>query len=163
MLPFYLDIANDVIVLRHYHLDKVHPDEWVDEEDLPSWVHDDDVNTDQDGRRDRRSYPADDETSTLSEQVDLLGLVKGNILKSKNVRGDGTHPMHHPVLLLAPLAGYQLWTHQHLTAYFASSLSLSSNIMASPLDFFNTKEFQSNTLSVCSSCRHILRRPLCGR
>jgi hypothetical protein len=65
---------------------------------LPSWVHDDDVNTDQDGRtRDRRSYPTDDETSTLSEQVDLLGLVKGNILKSKNVRGDGmllTQPKH---------------------------------------------------------------------
>ncbi|KAG0082920.1 hypothetical protein BGZ93_002132 [Podila epicladia] len=30
----------------------------------------------------------DDETSTLSEQVDLLGLVRGNVLKSKNVRGD---------------------------------------------------------------------------
>ncbi|KAK3822646.1 MAG: exocyst complex component Sec5-domain-containing protein [Benniella sp.] len=80
----------EIELLRHYHLDKVNPDEWVDEEDLPSWVHDDDVNTDQDGRttRDRRSYPADDETSTLSEQVDLLGLVKGNIMKSKNVRGD---------------------------------------------------------------------------
>ncbi|KAF9355116.1 hypothetical protein BGX34_010645, partial [Mortierella sp. NVP85] len=82
----------EIELLRHYHLDKVNPDEWVDEEDLPSWVHDDDVNTDQDGRtaRDRRSYPADDETSTLSEQVDLLGLVKGNIMKSKNVRGDDT-------------------------------------------------------------------------
>ncbi|KAF9205744.1 hypothetical protein BGZ59_000296, partial [Podila verticillata] len=30
----------------------------------------------------------DDETSTLSEQVDLLGLVRGNVLNSKNVRGD---------------------------------------------------------------------------
>ncbi|KAG0222103.1 hypothetical protein BGX31_009344 [Mortierella sp. GBA43] len=83
----------DPVVLRHYHLDKVNPDIWVDEEDLPSWIHDDSANTDQDGKsipRDRRSYSTDDETSTLSEQADLLGLVKGNILKSKNVRGD-TH------------------------------------------------------------------------
>lgn len=51
------------------------------------------MNANQDGRtvpRDRKSYSTEDEVSTLSEQVDLLGLVKGNILKSKNVRGDGT-------------------------------------------------------------------------
>ncbi|KAF9931299.1 hypothetical protein BGZ65_004944 [Modicella reniformis] len=81
----------EIELLRHYHLDKVNPDTWVDEEDLPSWVHDDDINTEHDGQttpRDRRNYSTDDETSTLSEQVDLLGLVKGNILKSKNVRGD---------------------------------------------------------------------------
>ncbi|KAF9180188.1 hypothetical protein BGZ51_009012 [Haplosporangium sp. Z 767] len=82
----------DIELLRHYHLDKTNPDTWVDEEDLPSWVHDDDINTDHGGRAtprsERRSNTMDDETFTLSEQVDLLGLVKGNILKSKNVRGD---------------------------------------------------------------------------
>lgn len=79
------------LVLRHYHLDQINPDQWVDEEDLPSWVHDDDLNTDHGGRvtpREKRGNAMDDETFTLSEQVDLLGLVKGNILKSKNVRGD---------------------------------------------------------------------------
>ncbi|KAI7822728.1 exocyst complex component Sec5-domain-containing protein [Gamsiella multidivaricata] len=81
----------EIELLRHYHLDKLNPDIWVDEEDLPSWVHDDDINTDHGGRltpREKRSQSMDDETFTLSEQVDLLGLVKGNILKSKNVRGD---------------------------------------------------------------------------
>lgn len=33
---------------------------------------------------------ADDDMFTMSEQTDLLGLVSGNILKGKNVRGDGT-------------------------------------------------------------------------
>ncbi|KAG0038947.1 hypothetical protein BGZ82_010243 [Podila clonocystis] len=75
-------------VLRHYHLDEISPDKWVDEEDLPSWVHDDDIPNDQSNTRDRRNNSMDDETSTLSEQVDLLGLVRGNVLKSKNVRGD---------------------------------------------------------------------------
>ncbi|KAF9957227.1 hypothetical protein BGZ70_009593 [Mortierella alpina] len=83
--------VQDIEILRHYHLDQINPDQWVDEEDLPSWVHDDDLNTDHGGRvtpRERRGNAMDDETFTLSEQVDLLGLVKGNILKSKNVRGD---------------------------------------------------------------------------
>ncbi|KAF9386015.1 hypothetical protein CPB97_004204 [Podila verticillata] len=46
--------------------------------DLPSWVHDDDITPDQGNARDRRNNSMDDETSTLSEQVDLLGLVRGN-------------------------------------------------------------------------------------
>ncbi|KAI1317314.1 hypothetical protein EDD11_008683 [Mortierella claussenii] len=87
----------DIELLRHYHLDEINPDRWVDEEDLPSWVHDDDLNTDHGGRltpreprggRGVHGSSQDDETFTLSEQVDLLGLVKGNILKSKHVRGD---------------------------------------------------------------------------
>ncbi|KAF9115084.1 hypothetical protein BGX27_009007 [Mortierella sp. AM989] len=81
----------DIELLRHYHLDKTNPDAWVDEEDLPSWVHDDDANTDHGGKltpRERKGQYIDDDSTTISEQTDLLGLVKGNILKSKNVRGD---------------------------------------------------------------------------
>ncbi|KAG0335325.1 hypothetical protein BG000_007581 [Podila horticola] len=78
----------EIDLLRHYHLDEISPDKWVDEEDLPSWVHDDEIPTDQGNTRDKRNNSMDDETSTLSEQVDLLGLVRGNVLKSKNVRGD---------------------------------------------------------------------------
>ncbi|KAF9352276.1 hypothetical protein BGX26_009873 [Mortierella sp. AD094] len=81
----------EIELLRHYHLDKTNPDIWVDEEDLPSWVHDDDINIDHGGRltpRERRGQYIEDDSSTVSEQTDLLGLVKGNILKSKNVRGD---------------------------------------------------------------------------
>jgi hypothetical protein len=79
-----------LLVLRHYHLDKTNPDTWVEEEDLPSWVHDDDINTDHGGRntpRDRRTNSIDEDFA-LSEQTDMLGLVKGNILLGKNVRGD---------------------------------------------------------------------------
>ncbi|KAG0334869.1 hypothetical protein BG004_000236, partial [Podila humilis] len=84
-----LQDIKEIDLLRHYHLDEISPDKWVDEEDLPSWVHDDDLSNNQSARsRDRRNNSQDDETSTLSEQVDLLGLVRGNILKSKNVRGD---------------------------------------------------------------------------
>ncbi|KAG0373234.1 hypothetical protein BGX24_011963 [Mortierella sp. AD032] len=80
----------DIELLRHYHLDKTNPDAWVDEEDLPSWVHDDDINTDHGGRntpRERRTNSIDEDFA-LSEQNDMLGLVKGNIFMSKNVRGD---------------------------------------------------------------------------
>lgn len=85
------DLIN--IVLRHYHLDKTNPDTWVDEEDLPSWVHDDDINTDHGGRvtpRERRANSIDEDFA-LSEQTDMLGLVKGNIFMSKNVRGDSKY------------------------------------------------------------------------
>ncbi|KAG0296297.1 hypothetical protein BGZ96_009837 [Linnemannia gamsii] len=80
----------DIELLRHYHLDKTNPDTWVDEEDLPSWVHDDDINTDHGGRvtpRERRTNSIDEDFA-LSEQMDMLGLVKGNVFMSKNVRGD---------------------------------------------------------------------------
>ncbi|KAF9374895.1 hypothetical protein CPC16_001012, partial [Podila verticillata] len=77
-------ILKDIKEIDH----EISPDKWVDEEDLPSWVHDDDITPDQGNARDRRNNSMDDETSTLSEQVDLLGLVRGNVLNSKNVRGD---------------------------------------------------------------------------
>ncbi|GJJ75072.1 exocyst complex component 2 [Entomortierella parvispora] len=87
----------DIELLRYYHLDKLRPDAWVDEEDLPSWVHDDDLSTDDHGGRstprERRNNSAsqsnaDDDMFIMSEQTDMLGLVNGNILKGKNVRGD---------------------------------------------------------------------------
>ncbi|KAF9196619.1 hypothetical protein BGZ49_002738, partial [Haplosporangium sp. Z 27] len=81
----------EIELLRHYHLDKTNPDIWVDEEDLPSWVHDDDVNTDHGGKltpRERRGQYIEDDPNIISDQTDLLGLVKGNIFKAKNVRGD---------------------------------------------------------------------------
>ncbi|KAF9437553.1 hypothetical protein BGZ76_000261 [Entomortierella beljakovae] len=80
-------VVKDIQEIEH----KTNPDIWVDEEDLPSWVHDDDINTDHGGRltpRERKGQFIDDDPHTISEQTDLLGLVKGNILKSKNVRGD---------------------------------------------------------------------------
>ncbi|KAG0296587.1 hypothetical protein BGZ98_000887 [Dissophora globulifera] len=87
----------EIELLRHYHLDKTNPDIWVDEEDLPSWVHDDDMNTDHGGRltpREKRNQAMEDDSAVLSEQVDLLGLYKGNVLKSKNVRGDSNRYLY---------------------------------------------------------------------
>ncbi|KAG0222160.1 hypothetical protein BGW42_006818, partial [Actinomortierella wolfii] len=77
----------EIDLLRYYNIDKTVPDAWIDEEDLPSWVHADDLQQQQDTRggspRGGRSTP----TVDMVNQMDMLGL-KGNISKLKNVQGD---------------------------------------------------------------------------
>ncbi|KAG0256701.1 hypothetical protein DFQ27_005532 [Actinomortierella ambigua] len=67
------------------------PDAWIDEEDLPSWVHADDLQQQQDtrggsprGAGGGRTTPGGD---GLVNQMDMLGL-KGNISKLKGVQGE---------------------------------------------------------------------------
>ncbi|KAF9976489.1 hypothetical protein BGZ73_008493 [Actinomortierella ambigua] len=67
------------------------PDAWIDEEDLPSWVHADDLQQQQDARGGSprggpggRSTPNSD---SLANQMDMLGL-KGNISRLKGVQGE---------------------------------------------------------------------------